>query len=425
MKNKLKKISIIVLALMCLFTSRILANSKEYKVTKKISELGTKFDYKKGYCLVDYLYVEYNPLNRGAEVQIVDEDDDYYYCLYEGNTLAIDKSFVRSENEKPFVGFTAFTREGAKVYADYNLSESLGSFKLNDNIDVIDKVNNIYLVTYNGKTAYMLVSSLSETKIVVYVAPKIETPVDTGGGGSSHDDDDGPSGDSGGGGGGGGDSGGGDSGGGETQGDGDDMELAFYDYGYRIVPLVNTDIKKGTVLVDNTTSYIAILRRNDEVKVVKQDGDNYVLTFNGYKAEVEKKYIRMASESEPDTYTLYARSGAGVYQDYTLNTTIKTLSINDIVTVVDEIDDYYVIVLDDGSFGYILKSNTSIEKLQIYVAPKIETPVDTGGGGSSHDDDDGPSGDSGGGGGGGGDSGGGDSGGGDDAGESDWTPEAM
>jgi len=368
--KKYKLITPIILAftLLCLIGTSIYAFTIEYKPKEKITELSNKFDYKKAYSLVDFYYVEYNPFNRGEEVEIINEDDNFYYVEYNNLTLAINKAFIRKNSEIPFEGFTGYTRANTKVYSDFELNNVIDTLSLNNTIKIIDKVNDVYLIEYNGQIAYIYENNVSKSKISTYVAPKPQevTPEQNN---SSNDDY------SSGGSSGGNDSGGGSSDPAPSQGDGEDIELSNVNNQYQIVLLNSTNKETGSILVDGTKSYIAILRRDDEVKVIKRDGDNYKVSFAGISVDVPCKYIRLASEEYPEEYTLYARSNAGVYEDYTLNNKIKSLKVNTIVKVVDEIDDYYIILLEDGTYGYIYKENTSLDEIKIYVAPKPQEVV--------------------------------------------------
>jgi len=341
-------------------------------LNKNIEELSYKFDYELGKCLLDNIAIEYSIFNRGEKVHIKDEDDDFYYIDYKTLTLAIDKRFIRNENEEEFKVYEAYTRNRSNMYADIQCQGKINSFSLNDVVKVLDSFYDLLLVEYEGKIGYMYPSQVSKSKIQIYVAPPVETPSSNSGGSSS--------------------SGGG---GGNSNpipsnpnppassGDGEDIQLAYKSYGYRIVNLTGYTQMDGLVLADNTKAYITKLNRDDVIKILEENEDLYTILINGHQGKIKKLYVRKDSEQSYEQWQGYSKSGVGIYGDYLLDNRISYCSINEKIYVIDEVDGVYVIKLENGEIAYMSSSSVSKEKNKVYVAPPVEVPSYSGGGSSS------------------------------------------
>ena len=140
-----------------------------------------------GKVLIDNTITFITSLNRDDVVYILDEDEDNYFILIEGRVGKINKKYIRKDSEAAYESWTAYTEDGAHVYDNYNLDNSMKKFSINDNVKVIDEIDNVCVIELeDGQIGYMKKSKLSENKIKVYVAPKVEEPVaPSGGGGSS------------------------------------------------------------------------------------------------------------------------------------------------------------------------------------------------------------------------------------------------
>ena len=372
----------IVLLALVIITASGIANitADESTITGHISELTPKFSYETGKVIKARVEVFYIDLLRGEEVDIIDEDDIYYYIDRDSLVLAIKKVFIRTQKEKEFERYLGYTKKNAGLFSDYELSAKIKSFKLNDNVNVIDGFNGVLLVEYEeGKYAYMSSSSVSDKKIIVYTSSAPAAPSNDGGGGSSD-----------------GGSGGGNSGGGgsspvpsepsPSSGDGQDISLSYTVPQYETINLADSNIIKGKILADGTKAYITVLRRNDVVKILEYDDEKAIILINGFKGTIKRNVFRMDDEIY-ESWKGYTRSGTATYRDPELKERISTYKINTVVKVIDYFDGVYVIELDDGSEAYVSKNNVSEKKFSTYVAPSAPSTQssDDGGGGGGGD----------------------------------------
>ena len=357
-----KKIVILLLLLLLLLCS--CTGKDKFVEDKSINKLTKKFSYTNGVCLRDNAMIKFSSFNRGDNVTIIDEDDDYYFVKKGSLTLKIKKDFIRTELDEPFVGYHAYTRGGSYLYSDVNGSDAIDTFSLNDEIEVIDEFGGMLYIEANGIRGYMYPSQISKTFIPVYIAPKpqYEESYDTGGS-----------------------AGGG--GGGESSpspapsptpipqqsGDGEDISIYIIPK-YKTYCMAYSNELAGTILMDNTESYLSTVNRNENVYILSETEEEYIVLINGYQGKINKKYVRKENEEAYKKFEGYTLSGASLYSDYEMNNIILIFGINETVTIIDEVDDVYVIELDDGSIGYMKKSN--ISKDRIYIAPRVETPVE-------------------------------------------------
>ena len=132
---------------------------------------------------------------RDDVVCVIDDNGDYYDIIFAGRKAKVSKDYVRLDSDTQYEEWIGYTYDSS-VYSDYDLENKIGSFDINDQVKVIDKVKNIYVVELDdGTIGYMKFSNISEDKI--YIAPKktvVETPTSSEGGSShSHHDDGGGS----------------------------------------------------------------------------------------------------------------------------------------------------------------------------------------------------------------------------------------
>lgn len=380
----MNKCVMVLILLLCSCTS---VNQKREE--KSISKLTDKFTFSSGVCLRDEVKILYSSFNRGEIIKIIDEDEDYYYVKSGALTLAVQKEYIRTENDEAFSEYLAYTRSGSKLYSSIECDDVIETFSLNDEVNVLDEFAGMVFVESNGKKGYMFPSQISKNKIPIYVAPK---PVEY----------DTYSSDSGSGGGGGSSSGSSSSSEpspapapeapAQSSGDGEDVSLAINIPKHENHFLSYSQEISGSILMDGTKSYITTINRNDAVYILEETDNQYTILINGYKGTIDKKYVRKEDEAPYEKFDGYTTSGARLYKDFDAKETLLTFSINETVTIIDEVDGVYVIQLDTGETGYMRKA--SISKNKIYIAPKVEeTHVEeetsshssSSGGGSSSD----------------------------------------
>ena len=166
---------------------------KKQKVEEVIEEKEPEIVYKMANVLVDNYLVEYALLDRGVEIDITYQDEDYYYFNYNDIELAISRTFVRTELEDVFVEYLGYARSGAQLYKDLACSQSIASLSLNENVKVIDNFAGVLLVEYDGKQAYMYPSKVSSTKIVTQTANPTQESTSSSDNSYSYSDDPSPS----------------------------------------------------------------------------------------------------------------------------------------------------------------------------------------------------------------------------------------
>ena len=347
---------------------------------RHIVELDNKFDYELTNSRRNYLEAEYTYLNRFDIVTIIDEDDRYYYYKDNNLLLGIDKRYLRDPSEEMFKGFNGYTKAGSNLYPDLNLrtNDSIHTFSRNDQVSVIDEIEDMYYVEFEGTYGFMYKSQVSRNKIVTYAAPKpVEEPSYSGGGGGSSS------------GGGGSSSGGGDNtGGGSSSGggeslpsgnDGDDVDIAFNGHA-RIVLLNNELNMEMVVLTYNCPAYIHVYDRLEEIKYLEEHDDYLDVLVNGYQAIVPKDSTDLGEPYE--SWDGYTYSGSEVYYEYYLENVMQTCKKNDEVRVLDKVGRVYIVELEDGKIGYMQEDDVSNRKLVTYVAPApVEEPSYSSGGG--------------------------------------------
>lgn len=364
----MKRILILFISLLLVACS---TSEKNYEIPLIVNDIEEKFDYTTGKCLIGDVPVKYLSFDRGQEVSIAKEDDNYYYVDYYDLLLAVEKDYIRTANEEEFKEYTAYTRAGASLYSDTDLSTIIKYFSLNDTVRVIDSFAGLLLVQTDNETGYMLISSTSKEKISTYVAPRNNssdssggtyTPPSSGGGSST------PSAPT------------------PSSGDGEDISIYTNIPNTTVSYLAYENTLKGKILKDDTDAYITFMNRDDVVYVLNEENDILTILIDGLKASVERKYVRMDNEKGFDSINVYTRANSVIYGDYLLRNKIKTCSLNEIIKVIDEFEGRYIVELDDGSIGYILKYDTSLEEIKI-AAPRSSTPTnDNNGGGSSSGD---------------------------------------
>lgn len=374
MKNK---IIILLLVLLCSCTS-----VNQHSEEKTISKLTDKFVYTNGVCLRDNVKIYYSSYNRGDSVEITDEDEECYYVKNGGLTLAIQKDYIRTENDQEFSGYRAYTQTGAHLYSNIERSEVVKTFSLNDEVNVIDKFAGMLLIEVDGNKGYMIPTQVSKNKFSKHADPKpaeneTYTPESySGGGGGSSPNSSSPDPEP--------------SAPPQSSGDGEDMVLVINIPKYIIHFISYKKSINGIILMDDTKSYITIMNRNDPVYILDENDNQYIILINGYKGMIDKKYVRKENEDLYEKMDVYTISGATIYKDFDMKEKMFMFGINEKITIIDEVDNVYVAQMSSGEVGYIKKA--SVSKKKIVIVPKAEKPEtneetplysDSSGGGSS------------------------------------------
>ena len=377
MKKILILLIISLLATGC-STSLVKDESQENHLVEEISR---KFEYQNATCKIDGAKIKFSTMNRNDEITIVDEDDDFYYFDNNGLILAIEKDYVRTENETPFEEYTGYTYSYSELFSDYELKNLVHNFEKNDEVKVIDKVKKVLLVEYDGQFGYMYPSDVSDSYIVTRTYKPVE--VQPSGGGTS----------SGGGGGGGNNN--------PTPPPVQEENESFFDFGYiekdfhllaftkeddNTVYVPNNEYNKvvAKVLLDGTYNYITLFNYKEQVKVLNYDDNEATVLVHGYSGKIQKEYLRLEGEEEYEAWDGYAYSGAEVFYDYDLTNEMDWFYKNDDIHVIDRIGDVYVVQLTNGTYGYMSVDDVSETYLPTYKPAPTPTPAPSGGGGGGY-----------------------------------------
>lgn len=93
--------------------------------------------------------------------------------------------------------------------------------------------------------------------------------------------------------------------------------------------------------------------RGTPVEITGEEGDYYTVLFEGTELYVEKRFVRDASEPQPEGYTAYAKNGAEIYAGpYLTGDPLEKPRMNSALTVVDAFGDL-MLVRTDKAEGYI------------------------------------------------------------------------
>ena len=380
----MKKITLLGISLLLIMLTG--CTKEEEPVVKEVNELSKKFDYTQGVCLRDKAKVVYTTFARGDEIEIIDEDQDFYYINYQDLKLFVDKRFVRLSSEGDFESYNGYSKSGVLIFSDPDLENNIGTLTLNQQVEVLDSFAGVTFVKLeDGTEGYVVNEMISKTPFTVYV-PKVVVPEEEyysgggGGGGSSAPSE--PQTDLGGGGG---------------SGDSQEPSVSLYVNNiYTLLAAENTDYvnisytllaseKTGKVLVDNTKVYIAMFDRGEEVSVI--EFDEAKLVVDGRFGTIDPDYIEEAGYNYAN-WNGFTKGGTPVYSDYDFENLIQTCSINTQVEIIDEVKDRYIVKLDNGQEGYVLKDYIITNRVNIapIINPEPEPVYEEhsgGGGGSS------------------------------------------
>jgi len=326
----------IIILFICLLTISGCSKKEEIDINE-IKELVPKFIYSEGLCRIDEAKVFFMNFNRYDEVEIINEDDIYYYINYQGLELAIDKNYIRKDMSYKFEGYTGYTTSNSYSYKNIFDNTVEDVHALNDEVKVIDAFLDWVVVLKGEDEVYMKANTVSKTKIVIRQYNPTPTPTPTPTPPSSSD--------------------------------GEDIELS-YSGNNNVVLLADETNNNGYVLAGGLSSYIAFLNRNDAVKILESSDTDTKVLINGRIGYINRNYIRFNDEEEFVSFDRYAKYYSVIYKNFALNSAIRALGFNEVVKVIDEVEGRYVIELSDGTVGYISSSFVSKSANAVYVAPK-------------------------------------------------------
>ncbi|MBR2789076.1 MAG: hypothetical protein IKD70_00455 [Eggerthellaceae bacterium] len=338
---------------------------------------------------VDGAEVYADVLARDDEITIIGEHGDCYLLSYPGDAegaefpALIAKWLVRTPEEAAFEGRSGYAVYNCVVYDSALMTNAIAEPSVDTVIEVIDEFGGVAFVRLpDGTEGYLPSGNVTAT--TNYVAPRRYYGGGGGGGSSSSSGSQ----------------------------DGGDISLTAFMSGVAAGPadfetgaattaraayVAGSDeglpavwdegrpgAMTGIVLSAGTPVFWALLDRGDEVHAAPaEDGATFTVSLAGRTGWMISGLARRAGESAAAPLDLFTQEGAGIYADHARTVKLRTCGRNDVVRVVDEYGDGYVIefATKDGTvFAYITKSVTSATQIP---APATRPRSGGGGGGSS------------------------------------------
>lgn len=311
-------------------------------------------------------------LNRGDPVEVTGNPDDTHAAVQtDFGTGTMEMQLLRFAGEEPAESWTGYARWNTGFYESYELAgESLATLNTNTKVEILEELEDCYLVTADGETGFVAKAQVSKWPIK-----------------SSSGSDDGGSSD-------------GSSGGGGSSGeqDGGDISLMFYGK----VQLLSAVTKTGSaqVRVDGAKVVLKYFNLGDTVQIVAEEG--FAPALPGYLtilvddtyAYIPQSWVHKDADPAFESWDGFAGYNCKLYDNYLLRgKEVKPVYGNTALTVLWTAGDVSVIRVGD-TIGY-----ASTDTLRTTRIPAQKPQED---GGSSS----------------GGSSGGG-------GGVSEWTPPAM
>ena len=311
-------------------------------------------------------------LKKGDLVEVTGNPDDTHAAVKtEFGTGTMEMQLLRFAGEEAPESWTGYARWNTSLYESYELAgEALATLKTNTKVEILEELEDCYLVTVDGETGFVAKAQVSKWPIK-----------------SSSGSDDGGSSD-------------GSSGGGGSSGeqDGGDISLMFYGK----VQLLSAVTKTGSaqVRVDGAKVVLKYFNLGDTVQIVAEEG--FAPALPGYLtilvddtyAYIPQSWVHKDADPAFESWDGFAGYNCKLYDNYLLRgKEVKPVYGNTALTVLWTAGDVSVIRVGD-TIGY-----ASTDTLRTTRIPAQKPQED---GGSSS----------------GGSSGGG-------GGVSEWTPPAM
>lgn len=358
---------------------------------------------------VDGALVFYAMGERGAKVDVTGEDDIYYQATYNGANILVEKKWVRLASEEQPAERIAYANDMVPLFKSaFLIGDPVASLPLNTEVTVVDEKDDwLFVKTDEGVTGYARATDFrtedekrAEDEAAAaaeedegwyeeewyeewydysddysyddsgssYVAPEPEpepTPA------PEPTPEPAPSPEP---------STGGD--------DGGDIVLAGFNPSSK--PFVETAYAaesssaaaaktygKGVILSDGVTLYLAKLNRGeavDQADAQAKGGDavgTVLVKVDGIEGTITRALVSLEDDAPFKVVDAYTQEGAVIYRDYTLEDEERTCALNDVLHLVDEYGDNYVIE-EKGVFFYTPMTSVSLTKIEEPEEPEAE-----------------------------------------------------
>ena len=105
-------------------------------------------------------------LNRGDEIRVTEHDEKTATIWLEGELFGVvPRSLVNLEGDAAFESWTGYSRHNSVIFGEYQMNTESFRLSTNKEVIVLDEVNGLYVVEYEGQIGYMDPEKVSETKI--------------------------------------------------------------------------------------------------------------------------------------------------------------------------------------------------------------------------------------------------------------------
>lgn len=105
---------------------------------------------------------------RGDELKVTSVSDEECEIWMEGFTATVPRWLMHMDGDEGYEAWTAYSYSGSIVYEEYQMRNELLTLEFNQEITVLDKLPDCYVVEVDGQIGYMEFDALSESYIVVY-----------------------------------------------------------------------------------------------------------------------------------------------------------------------------------------------------------------------------------------------------------------
>ena len=274
----------------------------------------------------------YCRLDRGAQLVIIDETEAFYRVDMGGVTGLVEKQFLRPDDETAPEERTVYARENLSVFPTvYREGEPVARAGFNEALTALDAFGEYLLVEKGGVSGYILASQVGDWPI---------TYSDSGSGDS------------------------GDSGGGA---DGGDIQLGFA-AGQTGAFVRLASSRPAQVLGDGVELYLAVLSREDTVKVLSRGDGLCTLYFDGLTAQVPDWAVQLPEDEPYEEWDGYAAKRMSLYADWRMRVPACDVGLNTQLHVLQDFGDLLLVSLEDALY-YVPEDSISRSYIQYNYNP--------------------------------------------------------
>ena len=291
-----------------------------------------------GTARVDGIGIVVKLFNRGDEVTLTGEQDDYYIVALDDGDVLVEKELIRLSTERDSAETNAYANSETRLYDNpYLEGTPIATLSRNTQVTVIDSFGGRSLVRYGEQTGFMKAGDLAAGYQGNYYY----------------------------------------NGGSTTGVDGGDITLgAIGGTRGRYVSLAAVGYPKtGKVLADGTEGYLRFLKAGETVTVIEIDpgkdkdrieGDEKcILSDSGRTGTVPRWEVILEGDEPYQEWTGYSVINGELYDNYRLlGKPIQTLRLNSELKVIFATQDVLV-VKTDTDYAYIAQEDVT-EKPTVY-----------------------------------------------------------